>query len=149
MIGIYVLYIIISPALKFINGSELKIDYSKYEKYFNTSETSTTIETPSINDTYKIQLEKQMKSDIENMGYGVSKINTELNIEEGTIGKVTLSVYKDQKTKKDSINISVNKIDIGGKYEDESLSEEETEQIKQKITKDYGAQYENISVNSK
>ena len=32
--GIYILYVIISPGIKLITGSEIKIDYKDYEKYF-------------------------------------------------------------------------------------------------------------------
>ena len=34
IIGIYILYIIISPAIKLVGGKEIKIDSKIYEKYF-------------------------------------------------------------------------------------------------------------------
>ena len=55
-----------------ITGKDLKIDYSKYEKYFNTS------------DTYKTELNKKLKRDIEELGYNVSKINADIDLEKRT-----------------------------------------------------------------
>ena len=73
IIGIYILYTIISPAIKLIGGKGIKIDTKTYEKYFGTQEASTNIEVPSIEDTYKKELEKKLTTDIENMGYNVDR----------------------------------------------------------------------------
>ena len=151
IIGVYILYTIISPAIKIVNGGELKIDYSKYEKYFNTIEASSGINGVSVEDTYKTEIEKQMKKDIESLGYSVKKISANFDINEGIINSVTLTVDKrsaKEETESNNINISINKIEIGSKYEENNLSSKEIEEVKQKIKEDYGVDYKNITVNS-
>lgn len=64
-----------------ITGKELKIDYSKYEKYFNTTELSTEVQVPTVEDTYKTELNKKLKSDIEKLGYSVNKINADIDLQ--------------------------------------------------------------------
>lgn len=152
IIGVYVLYVIISPGIKLITGSDIKIDYSKYEKYFEGEEVSGKIEGISIEDTYKKELEKQMKSDIESMGYySVLDVALDFNLEEGTIKNVTLAVSKGAKeeTKETDINISVNKVEIGKMSVENTLSNSEIEKIKQKINENYGVDIKEITVNSK
>lgn len=67
-----------------ITGKDLKIDYSKYEKYFNTSEISQEVQVPTVEDTYKTELNKKLKRDIEELGYNVSKINADIDLEKRT-----------------------------------------------------------------
>lgn len=151
IIGIYVLYVIISPGIKLITGSDMKIDYSKYEKYFNTEEVSSKIEGITVEDTYKQEIEKQMKSDIESMGYSVENITLDFNLEEGIIKNVTLAVTKEAKkeVKETDINISVNKVEIGKMSVENTLSNSEIEGIKQKINENYGVALKDMTVNSK
>ncbi len=78
------MYIIVSPAITMITGKDLKIDYSKYEKYFNTSEISQEVQVPTVEDTYKTELNKKLKRDIEELGYNVSKINADIDLEKRT-----------------------------------------------------------------
>ena len=78
------MYIIVSPAITMITGKDLKIDYSKYKKYFNTSEISQEVQVPTVEDTYKTELNKKLKRDIEELGYNVSKINADIDLEKRT-----------------------------------------------------------------
>lgn len=152
IIGVYVLYVIISPGIKLITGSDIKIDYSKYEKYFEGEEVSSKIEGISVEDTYKRELEKQIKSDVESMGYySVLDVALDFNLEEGTIKNVTLEVNKGVKeeTKENNINISVGKVEIGKMSVENTLSNSEIDRIKQKINENYGVDIKEITVNSK
>lgn len=152
IIGVYVLYVIISPGIKLITGSDIKIDYSKYEKYFEGEEVSSKIEGISVEDTYKRELEKQIKSDVESMGYySVLDVALDFNLEEGTIKNVTLEVNKGVKeeTKENDINISVGKVEIGKMSVENTLSNSEIDRIKQKINENYGVDIKEITVNSK
>ncbi|MDE5830319.1 MAG: stage III sporulation protein AF [Clostridia bacterium] len=150
IIGVYILYTIISPGIKLITGSDLKIDYSKYEKYFNTEEVGGKIEGITVEDTYKVEIEKQMKSDIESMGYNVEKVTIDFNLEKGVIKNVSLLVNKDVKEEKNKneVDISVDKIEIGKQTISNTLTNSEIRQIKQKINENYGVDYKDMSVNS-
>lgn len=137
-----------------VNGGKLNLDYSKYEKYFNTSETYASSKVPSVEDTYEIELKKKMKSDIEDMGYIVNRIDAELDLDKGVVISAKLSITKGQVKKDESsndknINVSIDKVEIGNKKIDNNLSDEDIESIKNKIKEDYGVDYKNISINSK
>lgn len=149
IIGIYIVYTIISPAIKLIKGKEIKIDTKTYEKYFGTQEANTNLEVPSIEETYQKELEKKLKQYIEALGYNVEKEKAEINLEKGNITKIELEVNKKQKKEKAEIDVSVNKIEIGNIKKENVLEEAEIENIKQKIKEDYGIEKENITINSK
>ena len=83
------------------------------------------------------------------MGYNVEKAKAELNLEKGTISKIELSINKKTKKEKGEIDISINKIEVGNKKEQNTLEETEIKNIKQKIKEDYGVEKENITINSK
>ena len=148
IIGVYIVYTIISPAIKLVNGGNLKLNLSDYEKYFNTSKMTSTIEVGTVEDTYKKQIEKQLRSDVEEMGYSITKIKMDVNLDEGAIKSVTLSMKKEGRNRK-RVNIDVDKVEVGNKNEKSELEDEDIEKIKQKIKEDYGVEYENITINSK
>ena len=104
-------------------------------------------DTYMVEDRYNIELEKQLKLDIEGMGYNVKKVSAELDLDKGIVKYAKLVVDKD-KPKENGISVSVNKVEVGNIKEENELSTDEIESIKQKITKDYGVPYENITVNS-
>ena len=149
--GVYILYTIISPAIKIFTGSDLKINYKDYEKYFGNMEVSSKVEGITVEDTYKSQIEKQMKIDIEKMGYEVTKLSFELDTQNWIIKGVDLSVSISNKEKNNNNNnsISVDKIEIGNKPIENTLSEKNIEEIKQMINENYGVDYTKITINSK
>ncbi len=147
IIGIYILYVIISPVIKLANGGNFKLDYEEYEKYFNTGKIENKIQTASVEVTYKLELEKKLKSDIQNMGYNVIKANVELDLNQGVIEQITLSIDK-EKREGNHTSIAVNRIEIGEKKEENTLSDEDIKKIIQKINEDYGVKLENIKINS-
>ncbi len=147
IIGIYVLYVILSPAIKLITGGELKIDYGAYEKYFKSEEISGNLENVTIQDTYKVELEKQIKIDIEKLGFNVKKVNADFNLEEGKITKIVLSVDKN-KEKTGNIVVSINRVEVGNIKEENTLTQEEIQKIIKKLTEDYGVDSKNITINS-
>ena len=147
IIGIYILYVIISPVIKLASGGNIKLDYEDYEKYFNTGTIENKIQTASVETTYKIELEKKLKMDIQNMGYNVIKANIQFDLEKGTIKEVILSINK-EKQKGNHTSITVNKVEVGSKKEENTLSNEDIQKIIQKINEDYGVKLENIKINS-
>lgn len=147
IIGVYILYTIISPGIKLITGSDIKINYSDYGKYFNTQEVSKEIQTTSTEDTYKKELEKLIKSDIEKIGYRVDKVSANLDLDKGIIEKIIITIAKG-KLEENNINISINKIDVGEKNIKNTLDKNDIKKITQKINENYGVSYENITINS-
>lgn len=148
ILGVYILYTIITPAIKLVTGNDIKIDYSDYEKYFNAQEMSSEIEVPTLEDTYKTEIEKQIKSDVEKLGYSAYNVKTDIDLNEGIIKKISLDISK-EKRDENSISISVNKIDIGNSVKEDNRDTKETKEIKQNLSENYGVDYKNITVNSK
>lgn len=147
IMGIYILYTIIQPAIKLITGKNIKVNYSDYSKYFNNKTEQVNVDeyNAKVEETYKQELEKQIKSDVENMGYFVNKVNIEFNLEEGIIKNVEIIISKKEKNT-NNINITVNKIDIGEKPKNDVIDDDETKKIKQKINENYGVDNNNIEV---
>ena len=160
VIGIYILYTIISPVITLVTGSKLKVDYSKYENYFTSTDEYKSLENEfnnvtanSIENTYKQEIKKQLKNDIENMGFSISNIELDIDLETGIIKEINLSVDKEDKnnTNTAETNIKIDKVEIGNstfKNKDNNLSKQDIEKIKNFLQENYGIEFESIKVNS-
>lgn len=158
MIGIYILYTVISPAITLATGKNLTIDYSEYEKYFNNTKEYQALEKDfenitekSIQIAYKEEIKKQIQKDIEEMGLYLENIDLETNLENGEIIKVSLIIIHKETEDKANNNIQINKIEIGEKKKEaktNNLSKDETEKIKKLMQENYGVSNENIKINS-
>ena len=160
VIGIYILYTIISPVITLVTGSKLKVDYSKYEEYFTSTEEYKSLENEfnnvtanSIESTYRQEVKKQIKNDIENMEFSVDSVELDIDLETGIIKEINLSVDKEnnEDTNTTETNIQINKVEIGNstyKNEENTLSRQEIEKIKNFLQENYGINYESIKVNS-
>lgn len=143
VMGVYILYIIISPFVKTLSKGDISINNDDYEKYFNEGKISSKLDTVGAEDIYKTQIEKQLKLDIEEMGYSVINVNAKLNLSEGKIENIKITISKENKEK----DISINKIEIGNSKPKNSLDKAESEKIKQKTKENYGVDYDNIIIN--
>lgn len=157
VIGLFILYVIISPGIKLITKEEFNIDYSEYEKYFANSEEYKSLEDEAnsvtnkiLESTYKEEIKTKIKNDISNLGFLVSNISLKTNIQTGEISELSISVYKEKNETKYNNSISVNKIEIGDAKErkENSLSKQEIEKIKNMLSQNYGIKYDEISINS-
>lgn len=158
VIGIYILYTIISPVITLAVGNDFKIDYSEYEKYFTKSEEYKSLENgfneataKSIENTYKEEIKNQIKKDIEELGFYVSNISLDINLQTGKITSLHIFVNNKEEKLTYSNTISVEKIQIGSAKEEareNNLSRQEIERIKEGLTQNYGIDYEEIRINS-
>ena len=151
VIGIYVVFTIISPIISKLNNNSLDLsEYIKIEES-QTIETSATIDTNEyIEEVYKERLKTDIKTKIEAMNYGVKSIDLEIETEDeetyGTILKLGLSI-SGQKQEKVQSNIQVDKIVIGEeKQEETGISEQEKEKIKQYLAEIYYINMDNIII---
>ncbi len=134
-----------------MHGGDLEIDYSKYDDYLGNTEEYKMLEEKFNNvtetlveDTYKKELEKQIKNDIEELGFNVENISLEINIETGEITNIGLNISTDKKEK----NISINKIEIGKSYKKSTLPNQEIEKIRNFLSEKYSLDNEVITINS-
>lgn len=130
------------------------MDTSKYEEYFSKTNENVTLENninaDLIKNTYKTEIEKQIRKDLESLGFNINKISFEFDIETGKISNLALEISKED-TSKVSNRIVVNKIEIGNtskSTKNNTLSKQEIESIKSKIKEDYGLEYEEITITS-
>lgn len=154
VIGIYVVFTIISPIISKLNNNSL--DLSKYLKIdeSQTIETSATLDTNKyIEDVYKEKLKSDIKTKVEAIDYGIEKIDLEIETKDektyGTILKLDLVVSNNVQPEKAQSNILIDKIIIGEeKTEDpsSSISDVEKEKIKQYLAEIYYINEENIFI---
>ena len=154
VIGIYVVFTIISPIISKISNSNT-LDLNKYFK----TENNITIETskPAVVDTneyieevYKEKLKTDIKTKIEAMNYSVKNIELEIETEDeetyGTILKLNLSISQQEQEDKQN-NIQVEKIVIGEEIKEEAtISDKEKEKIKQYISSIYYVSENNVII---
>lgn len=152
VIGIYVVFTIISPIISKINNNTLDLN-----KYFKT-ENNITVETSSpvvdtneyIEEVYKEKLKTDIKTKIEAMNYTVKNIDLEIETEDeetyGTILKLNLSISQQEQEDKQN-NIQIEKIVIGEEKKEESnISDKEKEKIKQYISSIYYVSENNVII---
>ena len=158
VIGVYIVFNIVAPVInKVTNNSfslESIIDVNKYTNQIESYEVSTekldSNNESSIKEMYKINLEKDMKSKLEEKGYIVNSINIEINNDkEYTIKSVDLKISKtgEQEEKKantvekiEKVNIEVsieNKVENNENIENVEITEKEKNEIKEYISSTY------------
>ena len=153
VIGIYVVFTIISPIISKINNNNT-LDLNKYFK----TENNITVETSSpvvdtneyIEEVYKEKLKTDIKTKIEAMNYTVKNIDLEIETEDeetyGTILKLNLSISQQEQEDKQN-NIQIEKIVIGEEKKEESnISDKEKEKIKQYISSIYYVSENNVII---
>ena len=100
IIGVYILFTIISPVINKITGDNIKLDFN-YEKYFNNymnyeiqSNAITTTNNQNIEDIYIQNLKKDIINKVEERGVKVNNIQLDINFEDytsyGNINKIVL-----------------------------------------------------------
>jgi stage III sporulation protein AF len=164
VIGIYIIFNIITPVINKITNNSFSIetimDISKYTNQLDTYEISTQ-KLDSNNDTnikeiYKVNLEKDIKSKIEEKGYTVNSVSAEINDdEEYTIKSITMNVSKKEDNKEDNSN-TVNKIEevnISVSIENrvventnDEISNSEKKELKEYISSTYSVSTKKINI---
>lgn len=148
VIGVYIIFTIISPVVSKITGKE--IDISKYinvqtEKY-QTKELVTIDTNYYIKQTYIENIKNDITRELELKGYKVGKIQLEIEegeAEYGKIKKIQLEILKNA-TNIEPIEISVNKSE---ENKIESIAEGEKENIRNFLKTTYGTEEQNIIIN--
>lgn len=155
VIGIYILYVVVSPAISFAVGHDFRIDYSIYDKYFGASDEYKSLQSDFetennkyIEKTYKDEIRKQISKTISELGYIATDINFDLNFDSGEIKNIEITV----ENKEEFTNtIIIEKIEIGNTIKEQTkneLSRQEIEKIKDLISSNLGINNNEIKINS-
>lgn len=158
VIGLYILFTIISPIISKISGGNSTIDVSKYENYFNVESTTTAsanVIDKNLDNTYTSSIKADIKNRMKQKGYKVNSLdaNIELKNEEsyGTINSLKISLEREESNNNSNIQ-SVNKIEIKisnntNEVKQNNLTSMEKQEIKNYLSETYSIKKENIEVN--
>ena len=170
VIGVYILFTIISPILK--NNGNLNFNNIDYESYFKENETYKTMSESltsnndnSVEEIYINNLKQDMKQKLKEKGFLVESSTVKIELQEGdNYGRIleinlALSKLKEEDTKEQSSNIIVNdisKISIGNTVKNETtssnskenkLSSYEIKEVKDYLSNVYEVSNKNIYIN--
>lgn len=170
VIGVYILFTIISPILK--NNGNFNFNNIDYESYFKENETYKTMSESltsnndnSVEEIYINNLKQDMKQKLKEKGFLVESSAVKSELQEGdNYGRIleinlTLSKLKEEDTKKQSSNIMVNdisKISIGNTVKNETsssnskenkLSSSEIKEVKEYLSGVYEVSNKKIYIN--
>lgn len=123
VIGIYVLFTIVSPIITKITGSNLdslNFDYEKYmeqtDTYQTMSQTLATNNDANIGEIYQTNLKSDMKNKLLEKGYIASNIMVETQIEDeeayGKITKISLTIEKKEEETEEKQGNTINSVSI-------------------------------------
>lgn len=157
VIGLYILFTIISPIISKISGGNFTIDVSKYENYFNVESTTTAsanVIDKNLDNTYTSSIKADIKNRMKQKGYKVNSLdaNIELKNEEsyGTINSLKISLEREESNNNSNIQ-AVNKIEIKisnntNEVKQNNLTSMEKQEIKNYLSETYSIKKENIEV---
>lgn len=141
VIGVYIVFSIVSPVISKFTRSELKldsiIDINKYEDKIASYEIETknleNINNSNIKEVYILNLKKDIKAKIEDKGYIVNSIKIEIeNTDEYKVKNINITLSKRENKKEETEEKNINeieKVNIEVKIEN-STTEESTEMIR-------------------
>lgn len=146
VIGVYVLFTIISPVISKITGKTIQVsDILELNKYIEETENNSKLyvtldedNSNNIKDIYESSLRNDIKAKIEAKGYNAKNIKLEIeDDEEYTLKKIDIEIYKNmEKNKKDIETIQNVDINISQKSTENNMQEKLSEKDKRKL-KDY------------
>lgn len=157
VIGLYILFTIISPIISKISGGNSTIEVSKYENYFNVESTTTAsanVIDKNLDNTYTSSIKADIKKRMKQKGYKVNSLdaNIELKNEEsyGTINSLKISLEREENNNNSNIQ-AVNKIEIKisnntNEVKQNNLTSMEKQEIKNYLSETYSIKKENIEV---
>ena len=157
VIGLYILFTIISPIISKISGGNSTIDVSKYENYFNVESTTTAsanVIDKNLDNTYTSSIKEDIKNRMKQKGYKVNRLdaNIELKNEEsyGTINSLKISLEREENNNNSNIQ-AVNKIEIKisnntNEIKQNNLTSMEKQEIKNYLSETYSIKKEKVQL---
>lgn len=161
VIGVYILFTIISPVISKITGKTIQVsDILELNKYIEETENNSKLyvtldedNSNNIKDIYESSLRNDIKAKIEAKGYNAKNIKLEIeDDEEYTLKKIDIEIYKNmEKNKKDIETIQNVDINISQKSTEndmqEKLSEKDKRKLKDYLSGVYEIDEKNININ--
>lgn len=161
VIGVYVLFTIISPVISKITGKTIQVsDILELNKYIEETENNSKLyvtldedNSNNIKDIYESSLRNDIKAKVAAKGYNAKNIKLEIeDDEEYTLKKIDIEIYKNmEKDKKDIETIQNVDINISQKSTEndmqEKLSGKDKRKLKDYLSGVYEIDEKNININ--
>lgn len=162
VIGVYILFAIITPIIGIIKSKDYEFNSEDYEKYFKNTymESSSKIELnneKNIEEIYISNIKEDIKQKLLDRGYKINKISINIKTNEEDYGIIENIIINLEKNQFGQVNmISINKVEISNSYnnlnntndnKNNKLSQSELKEIRKYLSDTYNVLEKNISIN--
>ena len=158
VIGMYILFTIVSPIIKKVGGKDINLDTINIEKYEQQiSKSDNTISRKfednnarSIKDIYVSNLKADISAKLKEKGYEIDTSDIQIKDDENyTIEKITLKLIKMEQKQGKNNEIVINTVEIGNtisQKDSKTLSDDEEQEVKDYISETYDIDKKNINI---
>lgn len=158
VIGMYILFTIVSPIIKKLGGKDINlntIDIEKYEQQISKSDNTISRKfednnTRSIKDIYVSNLKADISAKLKEKGYEIDTSDIQIKDDENyTIEKITLKLIKMEQKQGKNNEIVINTVEIGNtisQKDSKTLSNDDKQEVKDYISETYDIDKKNINI---
>ena len=147
VMGIYILFAIISPIIKAVSNQE--INFNNFIKIENKNTNISSIETnASIASIYETNMKIDIKNKIEEKGFKVKNVTISIEKNNNNLGKIySINVELEKEERKENSSINSVIIEIGyNKSNDKEVPGKEIEEIREFLSSTYGVEKDKINI---
>ena len=158
VIGMYILFTIVSPIIKKVGGKDINlntINIEKYEQQISKSDNTISRKfednnTRSIKDIYVSNLKADISAKLKEKGYEIDTSDIQIKDDENyTIEKITLKLIKMEQKQGKNNEIVINNVEIGNtisQKDSKTLSDDDKQEVKDYISETYDIDKKNINI---
>ena len=158
VIGMYILFTIVSPIIKKLGGKDINlntINIEKYEQQISKSDNTISLKfednnTRSIKDIYVSNLKADISAKLKEKGYEIDTSDIQIKDDENyTIEKITLKLIKMEQKQEKNNEIVINTVEIGNtisQKDSKTLSDDDKQEVKDYISETYDIDKKNINI---
>ena len=158
VIGMYILFTIVSPIIKKLGGKDINlntINIEKYERQISKSDNTISRKfednnTRSIKDIYVSNLKADISAKLKEKGYEIDTSDIQIKDDENyTIEKITLKLIKMEQKQEKNNEIVINTVEIGNtisQKDSKTLSNDDKQEVKDYISETYDIDKKNINI---
>ena len=158
VIGMYILFTIVSPIIKKLGGKDINlntINIEKYERQISKSDNTISRKfeennTRSIKDIYASNLKADISAKLKEKGYEIDTSDIQIKDDENyTIEKITLKLIKMEQKQEKNNEIVINTVEIGNtisQKDSKTLSDDDKQEVKDYISETYDIDKKNINI---
>ena len=158
VIGMYILFTIVSPIIKKVGGKDINlntINIEKYEQQISKSDNTISRKfednnTRSIKDIYVSNLKADISAKLKEKGYNIDTSDIQIKDDENyTIEKITLKLIKMEQEQEKNNEIVINNVEIGNtisQKDSKTLSNDDKQEVKDYISETYDIDKKNINI---